>query len=93
MNTPLSKQEKLQKLHILLKDLCYMQNNLLEIIEKIKSNAELDENFMKLYTIEFNDAIYDINLFYRYILDLCIELYWSNQSYISTPKYNNISWE
>ena len=42
------KKNKIKKLKILLNDLSYMQNHCLEIIEKLKSNCECEEETMKL---------------------------------------------
>ena len=70
------RKKQIEKLYVLLKDLDYLERNLSDIIDKLKDNADVEnENVMKLCTLEFNDAVHDINIFYKEILDLCIDLY------------------
>ena len=85
-----NRKEKIKNLNLLIQDLYYLQKYLCELVEIIQTNMEYDESIMKLHTIHFNYAVYEINIFYKQILDLCVELYWEKPSYISIPRYKNI---
>ena len=84
-------KEKMKKLNFLMQDLNYLQNNLIELLECFQANIESDENVAKLHTLHFNFAVHEINIFYKEILDLCVELYWNNPSYIQTPQHKIFS--
>ena len=85
-----NREDKIQDLKILLNDLSFMQKHFFEIIEKLKLHCECEEETMKLLAIDFNNSVSDMSVYYKNILKLCIDLYWNNQSYISSPVYKEI---
>lgn len=85
-----TRKRKIEKLRLLLQDLKYLQLHFIEIASNLERNINSEENFAKLYTIDLNWAIHDTNVFYKEILDLCIDLYWSKPSSIIAPQYKNI---
>lgn len=74
----------------MLDELNVMHEHLYETIEKIRLHADCEPNLMKMYTIDFNNNIYDLDIYYKSILDLCVDMYWNNPSYIIAPDFKGI---
>lgn len=71
--------EKIEELFYLLENLEILHNNLYKTIESIYLNAKDEFEFMKMNTMKFNDITYEINILYKDILNLCLDLYWCNE--------------